>query len=225
MAGNVHPINRKKPMQKLQTALSKCKIVPVVVVNEIAHAAPLAHALQNGGLTVVEVTLRTPCALDVITAMRQACPDMVIGAGTILNAQNLNDARNAGAEFGVSPGTSPELLQAIIESGWNFIPGCATPSEAMRLADAGFKVVKLFPAEVVGGLAMLKSMASPLPHIQFMPTGGVRLEKVAEYVAQPNVVALGGTWIAPVDKLAANDFAGIEALAREAYIAQQAESK
>jgi 2-dehydro-3-deoxyphosphogluconate aldolase/(4S)-4-hydroxy-2-oxoglutarate aldolase len=208
-------------MQKLQTALAQCKIVPVVVVNDLTHAAPLAHALQNGGLTVVEVTLRTPVALEVISAMRQACPEMVIGAGTILNAQNISDARNAGAEFGVSPGTSPALLQAILDSGWNFIPGCATPSEAITLAEASFKVVKLFPAEVVGGLAMLKSLASPLPHIQFMPTGGVRLDKVAEYIAQPNVAALGGTWIAPADKLAAGDFAGIETLAREAYLASQ----
>ena len=153
--------------------------------------------------------------------MRQACPDMVIGAGTILNAQNITDARNAGAEFGVSPGTSPALLKAIMDSGWNFIPGCATPSEAIALAEAGFNIVKLFPAEVVGGLAMLKSLASPLPHIQFMPTGGVRLDKVAEYIAQPNVAALGGTWIAPADKLAAGDFAGIGALAREAYLASQ----
>ena len=208
-------------MQKLQTALAQCKIVPVVVVNDLAHAAPLAHALQNGGLTVVEVTLRTPVALAAISAMRQACPEMAIGAGTILNAQNIIDARNAGAEFGVSPGTSPALLQAILDSGWNFIPGCATPSEAITLAEASFKVVKLFPAEVVGGLAMLKSLASPLPHIQFMPTGGVRLDKVAEYIAQPNVAALGGTWIAPADKLAAGDFAGIETLAREAYLASQ----
>ncbi len=115
----------------------------------------------------------------------------------------------------------PSLLKAIVESGWSFIPGCATPSEALTLADAGFKVVKLFPAEVVGGLNMIKSLASPLPHIQFMPTGGVRLEKVADYVAQPNVVALGGTWIAPADKLANNDFVGIQALAREAFLAAQ----
>lgn len=209
-------------MSKLHNALSVCKIVPVVVVNDVAHAAPLARALQNGGLTVVEVTLRTPAALDVIRAMREACPDMVIGAGTVVNEATLQAAREAGAEFGVSPGTSPSLLKAIVESGWEFIPGCATPSEAVTLADAGFKVVKLFPAEVVGGLNMIKSLASPLPHIHFMPTGGIRLDKVADYVAQPNVAALGGTWIAPVDKLAAGDFAGIEQLAREAYLAAQA---
>lgn len=203
-------------MNSLQTALSHCKIVPVVVVNELAHAAPLARALHNGGLTVVEVTLRTPVALAVITAMRDACPELIIGAGTVLNSQNLSDARNAGAQFGVSPGTTPALLDAVVHSGWTFIPGCATPSEAMRLAEAGFEVVKLFPAEVVGGLNLLKSLAAPLPHIRFMPTGGVRLDKVAEYAAQPNVAAVGGTWIAPVDKLAANDFAGIEVLAREA---------
>lgn len=208
-------------MNKLQTALAQCKIVPVVVVNDVNHAAPLARALQDGGLTVVEVTLRTPAALEVISTMRATCPELVIGAGTILNDDNIRAARDAGAEFGVSPGTSPSLLKAIVESGWSFIPGCATPSEALTLADAGFKVVKLFPAEVVGGLNMIKSLASPLPHIQFMPTGGVRLEKVADYVAQPNVVALGGTWIAPVDKLANNDFVGIQALAREAFLAAQ----
>lgn len=204
-------------MQTLKVALATCKIVPVVVVHDLAHAVPLANALANGGLTVVEVTMRTPAALDVISAMVKARPDLVTGAGTVLNATHLQQARDAGAHFGVSPGTSPALREAILASGWTFIPGCATPSEAMTLADAGFEVVKLFPAEVVGGLNMLKSLASPLPHIKFMPTGGVRLDKVAEYVAQPNVAALGGTWIVPPALLEAGDFAGIEKLAREAY--------
>mgnify|MGYP000870074157 CR=1 len=204
-------------MQTLKAALATCKIVPVVVVHDLAHAVPLANALANGGLTVVEVTMRTPAALDVISAMVKARPDLVTGAGTVLNATHLQQARDAGAHFGVSPGTSPALREAILASGWTFIPGCATPSEAMTLADAGFEVVKLFPAEVVGGLNMLKSLASPLPHIKFMPTGGVRLDKVAEYVAQPNVAALGGTWIVPPALLEAGDFAGIEKLAREAY--------
>lgn len=212
-------------MSKLNTALAQCKIVPVVVVDDVTHAAPLAQALQRGGMTVVEVTLRTAAALDVITTMRAACPDMVIGAGTVVNLETLQAARAAGAEFGVSPGTSSELLKAISaarDEGFDFIPGCATPSEALTLADAGFDVVKLFPAEVVGGLNMLKSLASPLPHIRFMPTGGIRLDKVADYVAQPNVAALGGTWIAPADKLAAGDFDGIEQLARQAFEAFQA---
>lgn len=204
-------------MQTLKAALATCKIVPVVVVHDLAHAVPLANALANGGLTVVEVTMRTSAALDVISAMVKARPDLVTGAGTVLNATHLQQARDAGAHFGVSPGTSPALREAILASGWTFIPGCATPSEAMTLADAGFEVVKLFPAEVVGGLNMLKSLASPLPHIKFMPTGGVRLDKVAEYVAQPNVAALGGTWIVPPALLEAGDFAGIEKLAREAY--------
>ena len=204
-------------MQTLKAALATCKIVPVVVVHDLAHAVPLANALANGGLTVVEVTMRTSAALDVISAMVKARPDLVTGAGTVLNATHLQQARDAGAHFGVSPGTSPALREAILASGWTFIPGCATPSEAMTLADAGFEVVKLFPAEVVGGLNMLKSLASPLPHIKFMPTGGVRLDKVAEYVAQPNVAALGGTWIVPPALLEAGDFTGIEKLAREAY--------
>lgn len=208
-------------MQQLKTALSLCKIVPVVVVHDVAHAAPLANALANGGLTVVEVTMRTPAALDVISAMVKARPDLVTGAGTVLNAEHLQQARDAGAHFGVSPGTSAALREAILASGWAFIPGCATPSEAMTLAEAGFEVVKLFPAEVVGGLNMLKSMAAPLPHIKFMPTGGVRLDKVAEYAAQPNVVAVGGTWIVPPALLEAGDFAAIEKLAREAFEAAQ----
>lgn len=204
-------------MHTLKNALAKCKIVPVVVVHDVAHAAPLANALANGGLTVVEVTMRTPAALDVISAMVKARPDLVTGAGTVLNAEHLQQARDAGAHFGVSPGTSAALREAIAASGWAFIPGCATPSEAMTLAEAGFEVVKLFPAEVVGGLNMLKSMAAPLPHIKFMPTGGVRLDKVAEYAAQPNVVAVGGTWIVPPALLEAGDFAAIEKLAREAF--------
>lgn len=208
-------------MNPLEHALNLCKIVPVVVINHIEQAIPLAQALHRGGMTVVEVTLRTPVAFEAIRLMRQTCPELVIGAGTILNTQNLNDARDAGAHFGVSPGTSDTLRQAIIESGWDFIPGCATPSEAMTLAQAGFDIVKLFPAEVVGGLNMLKSLAAPLPHIRFMPTGGVRLEKVAEYIAQPNVVALGGTWIAPINLLDQQDYSRIEALAKEAYLAQK----
>lgn len=209
-------------MQKLKAALAQCKIVPVVVVNEVAHAAPLANALANAGLTVVEVTMRTPAALDVISEMVKARPDLVTGAGTVLNKEHLINARNAGAQFGVSPGISAALREAIVESGWTFIPGCATPSEAMTLSEAGFEVVKLFPAEVVGGLNMLKSLASPLPHIQFMPTGGVRLDKVAEYCAQPNVAAVGGTWIVPPALLEAGDFKAIEQLAREAFQASQA---
>ena len=208
-------------MHTLKNALAKCKIVPVVVVHDVAHAAPLANALANGGLTVVEVTMRTPAALDVISAMVKARPDLVTGAGTVLNAEHLQQARDAGAHFGVSPGTSAALREAILASGWAFIPGCATPSEAMTLAEAGFEVVKLFPAEVVGGLNMLKSMAAPLPHIKFMPTGGVRLDKVAEYAAQPNVVAVGGTWIVPPALLEAGDFVAIEKLAREAFEAAQ----
>ena len=209
-------------MQQLHSALAKCKIVPVVVVKDVAHAAPLANALANGGLTVVEVTMRTPAALDVISEMVKARPDLVTGAGTVLNGEHLKQARDAGANFGVSPGTSVALRDAILASGWNFIPGCATPSEAMVLAEYGFEVVKLFPAEVVGGLSMLKAMAAPLPHIKFMPTGGVTLAKVAEYVAQPNVAAVGGTWIVPPALLEAGDFAAIEKLAREAHDAAQA---
>lgn len=206
-------------MNQLKAALNKCKIVPVVVVHDISHALPLANALANTGLTVVEVTMRTPVALDVISAMVQARPDLIIGAGTILNAIHLQQARDAGAHFGVSPGTSVALREAILCSDWSFIPGCATPSEAMNLAEHGFEILKLFPAEVVGGLSMLQSMAAPLPSIKFMPTGGVRLEKVAQYIAQPNVAALGGTWIAPSALLAAGDFNAIEQLAREAYLA------
>lgn len=210
-------------MNLLKAALNKCKIVPVVVVHDISHAAPLANALANAGLTVVEVTMRTPVALDVISTMVQSRPDLIIGAGTILNATHLQQARDAGAHFGVSPGTSIALREAILSAGWPFIPGCATPSEAMILAEYGFKILKLFPAEVVGGLNMLKSMAAPLPHIQFMPTGGVRLEKVAQYTAQPNVAALGGTWIVPPALLAEENFKAIEQLAHEAYLAVNAQ--
>jgi 2-dehydro-3-deoxyphosphogluconate aldolase/(4S)-4-hydroxy-2-oxoglutarate aldolase len=204
-------------MQTLNAALAKCKIVPVVVVHDVAHAAPLANALANGGLTVVEVTMRTPAALAIISAMVKARSDLIVGAGTVLNAEHLQQARDAGAHFGVSPGLNAELREAVLASGWPFIPGCATPSEAMALVEHGFEVVKLFPAEVVGGINMLKSIGGPLPHIKFMPTGGVRLEKVAEYIAQPNVAALGGTWIVPPALLEAGDFAAIEKLARQAH--------
>lgn len=203
-------------MDRVLRALKACPVVPVLTVETLAQAAPLARALSAGGITVIEMTLRTPAGLPAITAMKNAVPGLVVGAGTVLNETDVAAARAAGADFLVSPGADGGLLRAMSASGLPCMPGVASPSEALSAAAHGLRHLKLFPAEVVGGLAMLKSLQAPLPHLSFMPTGGVTLETLANYLALPNVHAVGGTWIAKADHVAAADWSGIEARAREA---------
>ncbi|HEU0220880.1 MAG TPA: bifunctional 4-hydroxy-2-oxoglutarate aldolase/2-dehydro-3-deoxy-phosphogluconate aldolase [Paracoccaceae bacterium] len=191
-------------------------VIPVLIVEDLAHAAPLAEALAAGGLPVLEVTLRTPAALDVIRAMKRAAPGAVVGAGTLRTPADLAAARAAGAEFGVSPGAPATLMDAVAKDGLPFLPGCATATEAMELADRGFEVVKFFPAEPAGGAPYLKSLASPLPGLRFCPTGGVTPENAPDYLKLPNVLVVGGSWVAPPGLMEKGDWAGIEALAREA---------
>ncbi len=190
-------------------------IVPVLVVDDVAFAKPLAEALVAGGLPVLEVTLRTASALDVIEAMASV-PGGVVGAGTLLTPDDVKAAKAAGAQFGVSPGATDKLLDACEAHDLPLLPGASSASEAMRLLERGYTVQKFFPAEAAGGAPFLKSLASPLPQIRFCPTGGVSPQNAESYLSLANVICAGGSWVAPKDMMIAGDWAGIEALAREA---------
>ena len=190
-------------------------IVPVLVVDDVKTAEPLARALVAGGLPVLEVTLRTPAALDAIRAMSQV-PGGHVGAGTLITPDDVRAAKAAGATFGVSPGATPELLAACEAEGLPLLPGAATASEAMALLARGYNMLKFFPAEAAGGAPALKAIGAPLPQISFCPTGGVSPQNANSYLSLPNVVCAGGSWVAPKDLVAAGDWAGIEALAYSA---------
>jgi 2-dehydro-3-deoxyphosphogluconate aldolase/(4S)-4-hydroxy-2-oxoglutarate aldolase len=190
-------------------------IIPVLVVDTPAHAAPLAKALVAGGLPVLEVTLRTPAALDAIRAMA-AVPGGVVGAGTLLTPADVRAAKAAGARFGVSPGATPRLVEACSAEGLPLLPGAATATEAMTLLEQGFDFLKFFPAEAAGGAPALKAIGAPIPQVAFCPTGGVTTINAAEYLALSNVLCAGGSWVAPKARMEAADWSGIEALAAAA---------
>ncbi|WP_299048315.1 bifunctional 4-hydroxy-2-oxoglutarate aldolase/2-dehydro-3-deoxy-phosphogluconate aldolase [uncultured Tateyamaria sp.] len=190
-------------------------IVPVLVVDDVAHAVPLAEALVAGGLPALEVTLRTPAALEVIAAMSKVTGG-VVGAGTLVTPDDVKAAKEAGAQFGVSPGATEALIAACEAEDLPLLPGAATASEAMALFERGYDMLKFFPAEASGGAPALKAIGAPLPQISFCPTGGVSMGNAASYLSLPNVVCAGGSWVAPKDKVQAGDWAGIENLAREA---------
>ena len=190
-------------------------IVPVLVVHDAAHARPLAEALVAGGLPALEVTLRTPAALDVIREMAKV-PGGVVGAGTLVTPDDVAAAVEAGAQFGVSPGATDQLLDACEAAGLPMLPGAATASEAMRLLERGYDMLKFFPAEASGGAPALKAIGAPLPQISFCPTGGVSPGNARTYLSLPNVVCAGGSWVAPADLIEAGDWAGITELARAA---------
>ncbi|WP_370251988.1 bifunctional 4-hydroxy-2-oxoglutarate aldolase/2-dehydro-3-deoxy-phosphogluconate aldolase [Nioella sp.] len=190
-------------------------IIPVLVVDDVAHARPLAEALVAGGLPALEVTLRTPAALDVIREMASV-PGGVVGAGTLLTPADVQAAKEAGAQFGVSPGATDRLLDACEEADLPLLPGAATASEAMRLLERGYTMLKFFPAEASGGAPALKAIGAPIPQISFCPTGGVSLKNAPDYLGLGNVVCAGGSWVAPKDAVEAGDWSRIETLAREA---------
>jgi 2-dehydro-3-deoxyphosphogluconate aldolase/(4S)-4-hydroxy-2-oxoglutarate aldolase len=196
--------------------VSKTPVIPVLTIERAVDAVRLARALVAGGLPVIEVTLRTKAALDAIRAIAAEVPDCVVGVGTVLRAADITAAIGAGAKYLVSPGTPPELAAALADVSIPVLPGCATVSEAMALGARGFKVLKFFPAEASGGTAWLKSIAAPLPELKFCPTGGIDSRNIATYLACPNVLAVGGSWVAPKDAIASGDFARITQLAREA---------
>lgn len=190
-------------------------VVPVLVVDDASHAADLARALVAGGLPALEVTLRTPAALDVIREMASV-PGGVVGAGTLLTPQDVEKAKAAGATFGVSPGATDRLLDACEANDLPLLPGISTATEAMRLLERGYTVMKFFPAEANGGAPALKAIGAPLPQIRFCPTGGVSLKNAPDYLSLSNTLCVGGSWVAPKDKVQSGDWDGITALAREA---------
>lgn len=194
---------------------AKAPVIPVIVVKEVAWAVPLAQALVAGGLPVLEVTLRTDAALDVIAAMTSV-PGAFVGAGTVLNPEDVPRARRAGATFAVSPGLTDALVAPCEQSALPLLPGVATASEAMQARDAGFSMLKFFPAGPAGGPDYLKALGGPLPGLSFCPTGGVSPENAGDYLKLPNVACVGGSWVAPEAMMRAGDWAGIEALARQA---------
>jgi 2-dehydro-3-deoxyphosphogluconate aldolase/(4S)-4-hydroxy-2-oxoglutarate aldolase len=199
------------------TALaSQTPVIPVLTIERTADAVPLARALAAGGLTVIEVTLRTKVAIEAVRAIAAEVPDCVLGVGTVTKPADIAAAIGAGAKFLVSPGTPPELAAALAEASVPVLPGCATVSEAMALSARGFKVLKFFPAEASGGIGWLKSVAAPLAEAKFCPTGGIDAKNAKAYLGCPNVIAVGGSWVAPKDAIASGDWARITQLAREA---------
>lgn len=196
--------------------LSIVPVVPVVVIDDLDHAVPVARALVEGGLPVIELTLRTPVALDAIAAIAADVPEILVGAGTIVSPGQVKRAVDAGAQFLVSPGSTPTLLSAMAGSGVPFLPGTATVSEALAVLEAGFTEMKFFPAEASGGVPYLRSIASPVPAARFCPTGGITAATAPSYLALPNVGCVGGSWLTPADALAAGDWERVSRLAAEA---------
>jgi len=191
-------------------------VMPVVVIDDPAMAVPLARALVAGGIRAIEITLRTPGALEAVRAIADEVPDAIPGVGTVLTAADLDAAIAAGARFAISPGATPALLAAARAGGLPYIPAIATASELMAAMAAGFSVCKFFPAAQAGGVEALKSLAGPFPHARFCPTGGIDAASAPAYLALPSVVCVGGSWIAPRAAIAAGDFTTIERLARAA---------
>jgi 2-dehydro-3-deoxyphosphogluconate aldolase/(4S)-4-hydroxy-2-oxoglutarate aldolase len=197
----------------------RSRVVPVIVITDVVQAVPLAHALLAGGIDVMEITLRHAAGLPAIAAVARAVPAMHVGAGTVTRPQEMAQARDAGARFALSPGSSDALAQAAIDCELPFIPGAMTPSEVMHARDLGFGLVKLFPAAQAGGVAMLKALGGPLPDMKFCPTGGVSLVNLPEYLQQPNVAMVGGSWLTPLDALTQGRWQDITALAAQAVAA------
>ncbi|GAB5460485.1 MULTISPECIES: 2-dehydro-3-deoxy-phosphogluconate aldolase [Hoeflea] len=205
--------------EKTQALISILKlqpVVPVLVIKDLAHAVPLARALVAGGLKAIEITMRTPVALEAIRAVADEVEGAVPGAGTVLNAKQYHQAVEAGSQFIVSPGTTLELLDVARKSPVPLLPGAATPSEVMALREEGYEVLKFFPAEQAGGAAYLKSLSSPLAGMMFCPTGGITPDNARDYLSLPNVVCVGGSWVAPNALVEAGDWDGITRLATEA---------
>jgi 2-dehydro-3-deoxyphosphogluconate aldolase/(4S)-4-hydroxy-2-oxoglutarate aldolase len=190
--------------------------MPVIVIDRLDDAVPLAEALVSGGLPVLEVTLRTAVAIDAVAAMVKAVPEAIVGVGTLTHPSQFTRVRDAGAQFAVSPGLTPALIKASSDETLPFLPGIMTPGEAMQARDAGFQYLKLFPAKQAGGLGMLKALGGPLPELTFCPTGGIDAGSYRDYLALPNVACVGGSWVAPKGLVDSGDWRGIRALAEQA---------
>ncbi len=192
----------------------RSRVVPVVALSDARQAVPLARALLAGGIDVIEITLRHPCALDAIAAVAREVPEMVLGAGTLLQAADVQRVMGAGARFGLSPGHTPELLDAVIAAQLPFVPGVMTPSEVMYVRSRGFRLAKLFPAAQAGGQQMLKALAAPMPDMRFCPTGGVSEDNFLSLLAERNVTMVGGSWLTPLAEIEAGHWARITELAQ-----------
>ncbi|MCJ8139233.1 bifunctional 4-hydroxy-2-oxoglutarate aldolase/2-dehydro-3-deoxy-phosphogluconate aldolase [Falsirhodobacter halotolerans] len=206
------------PEQQTVATEALCRrapIIPVLVIEDVAHAAPLAKALVAGGLVALEVTLRTPAALDAIRAMSDV-EGGVAGAGTLLTPADVKAAVKAGAKFGVSPGASDRVIGACEDEGLPLLPGAVTATEVMGLLERGYGMMKFFPAETSGGAPALKALFGPIPQAKFCPTGGVSMKNARDYLALPNVLCVGGSWFAPKEDLAAGNWSRVTDLAREA---------
>jgi 2-dehydro-3-deoxyphosphogluconate aldolase/(4S)-4-hydroxy-2-oxoglutarate aldolase len=201
---------------------ARAPVIPVLTVERLADAVPLARALVKSGLLVLEITFRTGVALDALAAIAREVPDAVVGAGTVLDEAQLRQAIAAGARFGVSPGCTPALAQAVRAAGLPFLPGVQTVSEALVLRELGFRLMKVFPADTAGGTAWLKAVAAPLADLRFCPTGGIGIETAPAYLALSNVACVGGSWVAPRDAIAAADWSRIEHLAATAAALKRA---
>ena len=193
----------------LRQMLSLAPVIPVIIINDVSQARPLAEALVAGGLPVLEVTLRTAQALQAIEIMAKV-PGAVVGSGTVRTPLQMGPSVDAGCQFMVSPGASPRLLEAAEEHRIPLLPGIGTPTEAMTASEHGYTFLKFFPAEALGGVKVLKAYASPLPDITFCPTGGIDMAKAPEYLALPNVICVGGSWVMPADAIASGDWKRIE---------------
>lgn len=209
------PIYQTESMA-LPQILGLAPVMPVIVIEDLAHAVPLAKALVAGGLRVLEVTLRTPVAMQAVAMIAAEVPEAVVGVGTLTRPEQFGEAEAAGAQFAVSPGLTPALVAASKQSAMPLLPGVFTPGEAMQAFEDGFRYLKLFPAKQAGGLGMLKALGGPLPELSFCPTGGISSTDFRDYLALPNVVCVGGSWVASLELMRAGDWQAITQLAAEA---------
>jgi len=198
--------------EELAALFEQATIIPVLTIERLEDAVPLARALVAGGVRTLEITLRTPVAIESAKAIMAHVPDAVVGIGTILNADDLARAEGIGARFGISPGATPDLLKAAAASALPFAPGIATASELMLALAHGFNLVKFFPAEQSGGIKALRALAGPFPEVRFCPTGGIGEANAASWLAEPNVVAVGGSWLCPAADIRSGNWAGITAI-------------
>lgn len=205
----------------IRSIMAQVPVIPVISINDPLNAVPLARALVEGGLHVLEITLRTPCAFDAVERIVAEVPEALVGVGTVLRADDVYRSRSLGARFAVSPGLTAELAQAAQESELPLLPGVMTPSEVMRAREHGYLNLKLFPAAQAGGAAMLKAMAGPFPDIRFCPTGGVSVDNLADYLSLSNVACVGGSWLTPEDAVTAGDWVRITRMAAEACASAQ----
>lgn len=203
-------------MSKVTESMKESIIVPVVVIEDAKDAVPTAKALLDGGISVMEITLRTAAALDSIRSVAAQCPDMTVGVGTVLNLEQAKQAVEAGAKFIVAPGFDEETVKWCLEKGIDVTPGCVTPTEIMAARKLGLRVVKFFPANVYGGLKAITNLAAPFTDMQFIPTGGVNTENIAEFVANPAIFAVGGSWVCKKADISAGNFDKITKLCAEA---------